>query len=575
MISSVLLKSFLVYIGDTASLSFLDFLRRHLRQYVGATPFTDGERQNPMLETDMAQVTSVGMHLNLEEEEALFRSYSEATSGLLHLFSSTDVNELMEMRIELKREDLAAHDMALAIGSQARASGPRDAQIAAMYFSRAQSMAFQDMLTHTSLTMVRLFILLAFFTLGACQHNAAFMYLGVASKAAIVLGLHQPMSWKRLQKTDGPNLRLRIWHSLCIMDVLTGSILGRPCTVPRATRHDIHALPLDPNQPAFNAILKGAALLDDVCRILSRGVIIDVATAEELLQNLRLWSQNLPTCLRRFSWNHESPLGTVARQSFLGRVHVSGVYYFSVILITRPFLTRHLMAKLRRDSGHETQTTVNPKEAGLAQVCMSSAIYMGELCRKTVTAVTTSILPFGNMCLFKTWTFGAGLILGYSIFAGEPRYKFQEAFSGVCEMLKKICDASPQSRQYSETLSTFADTISAYRRQTSHKACRMVDQYVDQILVIDVDQELSNQGDIAPAPHNYTSSASASASSGASRGEGGLGDSIASEDPSLLSLGQVDDNWFAQQSWDDEQTWEGVSMQFLDNFAIDNGTRIV
>ena len=113
----------------------------------------------------------------------------------------------MELRADMKQEDLAAHDMALAIGAQARANGPRDAQTAATYFSRAQSIAFRDMLSHTSLSMVRLFTLLAFFTLGACQQNAAFMYLGVAAKAAIVLGLHQPMSWKRLQEADGPNLR--------------------------------------------------------------------------------------------------------------------------------------------------------------------------------------------------------------------------------------------------------------------------------------------------------------------------------------------------------------------------------
>ncbi|KAJ4375337.1 hypothetical protein N0V83_002423 [Neocucurbitaria cava] len=210
----ILLTFLLVYIGDTASLSFLDFLRRHLRPYVGATSFTDGERQNPMLENDVAHVMSVETNLNVEEEEALFRSYSEATSGLLHLFSSADSDDFMELTgADTKREDLAAHDMVLAIGAQARANGPRDAQTAAMYFSRAQSIAFEDMLTHTSLSMVRLFILLAFFALGACQQSAAFMYLGVASKAAIVLGLHQPMSWKRLQQANGPNLRYSVFLS--------------------------------------------------------------------------------------------------------------------------------------------------------------------------------------------------------------------------------------------------------------------------------------------------------------------------------------------------------------------------
>ncbi|KAJ4375336.1 hypothetical protein N0V83_002422 [Neocucurbitaria cava] len=225
------------------------------------------------------------------------------------------------------------------------------------------------------------------------------------------------------------------------------------------------------------------------------------------------------------------------------------------------------MAKLRRNSGHETHATTNPKEAGLAQVCMSSAIYMGELCRKTVAAVTTSNLPLGNMCLFKTWTFGAGLILGYSIFAGEPSYEFQEAFSGVCEMLRKIGEANPQSKPYNETLSAFADTISAYRRKTSHKSRRMVDQYIDQILVIGVDQEASSHGDSTVAAHNTAS---------VSRAEHGLGScSLTSEDPTLVDLGHVDQNWFAQQTWDDEEIWENVSMQFLDSFTIDYNARIM
>lgn len=115
---------------------------------------------------------------------------------------------------KMKQNDLVALEVALAIGAQARASGPRDAQCAAMYFARAQSVAFQDMLANPSLSMVRLFILLAFFTLGACRQNAAFIYLGVASKAAIILGLHQPMSWSNSQKADSPNLRYR--HDKCL-----------------------------------------------------------------------------------------------------------------------------------------------------------------------------------------------------------------------------------------------------------------------------------------------------------------------------------------------------------------------
>lgn len=192
--------------------------------------------------------------------------------------------------------------------------------------------------------------------------------------------------------------------------MLTSSILGRPCTVPRATRHDLHSLSLDPNTPEFNAVLKGAALLDDICRILSSGIMIDVPTAEGLLTKLRQWSQKLSPCLRQFSCTDGFSMSSVDRQTFLGRIHVSSVYYFAVMLVTRPFLIRHLMSKIRRRSGHEAGVNLHPNEAGLAQVCMSSAAYMGDLCRKTALAVTMaevfnfkpmSELPFGNLCLFK------------------------------------------------------------------------------------------------------------------------------------------------------------------------------
>lgn len=133
-------------------------------------------------------------------------------------------------------------------------------------------------------------------------------------------------------------------------------------------------------------------------------------------------------------------------------------------------------------------------------------------------------------------------------------------------MLRKIGEASPQSRPYYETLSAFADTISAYRRKTCHKSRRMVDQYIDQILVIDVEQEPASNGDSTAAAHTTAS---------VSRGEHAINGSLTSEDPTLIDLGQVDGNWFAQQTWDDEEIWENVSMQFLDSFAIDYGARIM
>jgi len=83
----------------------------------------------------------------------------------------------------------ALFDLVLAIGAQTRGMGD-DLQISKFYFVRARATAFDGMLMSQNLNTVRIFILLAFYTLGACNRNAASMFLGIAAKAAVILSLH-------------------------------------------------------------------------------------------------------------------------------------------------------------------------------------------------------------------------------------------------------------------------------------------------------------------------------------------------------------------------------------------------
>lgn len=58
------------------------------------------------------------------------------------------------------------------------------------------------MLRDPSINMIRTFLLMAFYMLGACHRNAAYMYLGVASKAAAALGLHIGKGAQGLSKDE-------------------------------------------------------------------------------------------------------------------------------------------------------------------------------------------------------------------------------------------------------------------------------------------------------------------------------------------------------------------------------------
>lgn len=483
-----------------------------MKQLVGPTTFTDGLSQNLASEVDRDQPAQVDadLQLSFEQRQALYENYTIQSSGILQLFSAEEAqsllnNDLLNPKPGSRREDLAAIDTALAIGAQARAGktnpGSQDAKWAAGLFNRARAVAFEKMLANPSPALVRLFVLLAFYTVGTYRQIPAAIYLGIASKAAVILGLHQPMSPKVVRSGGDHASRMRIWHSLCILDVLSSSLLGRPCTVPRATRHDIMSLPLNPAQPQFNAILHAAAILDDVCLSLNGPKLIDASAAQELLTRLRAWSQNLSPELRKFTCSDTFALSQSDALLIFGNVHVSSVYYFAVILVTRPFLVRHLMTGIRRRAGLTARAPADSEDETLAQVCMASAIYMGQLCRVLANMrAHDDHHPLSLLSLFKAWAFGSGLIIGFSMLADEARPDLNDAFQGVLLVLDMGRDSNPQSRLYAETLRAFGDTIRLYQRISSQKLPCAAEPFIEQILVIDPGQQESVAWDAAMSP---------------------------------------------------------------------------
>jgi hypothetical protein len=465
-----------------------------MRRLVGTTPFTDGLPRHLALEIDRDPSEQVDgqLQVSFEQRRALYGYYTIQSSGILQLFSADEAqtllqNDLLNPKPGGRREDLAAIDTALAIGAQARAAssnaGPLDVGWAAAYFSRARAVAFEKMLSNPSPALVRLFVLLAFYNVSTYRQIPAAIYLGIASKAAVILGLHQPMSPKVVRQGGDHAWRMSIWHSLCILDVLSSSLLGRPCTAPRATRHDIMSLPLNPSQPQFNATLIAAAILDDICLSLNGPKMIDAPATHKLLARLRTWSHSLPLELRKFKCQDTASLSQSEAVLIFGNVHVSSVYYFAVILVTRPFLVRHLMTEIRLRAGQTTRVPSEPADKTLAQVCTASAIYMGQLCRVLAgMRAHDDRHPLSLLSLFKAWTFSSGLIIGFSMLADEARPDLNDAFQGILVALDAGSDSNPQSRLYAETLRAFADTISTYQRMSFQTLPQASESFIEQIL---------------------------------------------------------------------------------------------
>ncbi|KAE8320907.1 hypothetical protein BDV39DRAFT_212965 [Aspergillus sergii] len=489
-----------VDVGETSALSFLHFLRKTVKAYVGSVPFTDSERHHIVV--DMDHYSSMSVNVDGVEREKLhvwMGFYNDATSGILDLFTKHEVETLIAARTPISqdtsslfvgREDAAAMDVALAIGAQVEGS-PEDTHFANSYFHRARQVAFDDMLMVQNVETVRLFLLMAFYMLGACNRNAASMFLGVAARAAIVLELHSSEAYSTTLSKEDIERRRRIWQSMRNLDTLSSFVLSRPRSLPTVPSWS-NIMELN-TESAFHAIGDGCILLDNIVDTLSKGKLLDIITAEDLLMQLRKWSGSLPTTLRQFyrAFHSSQTLEPGDRQRLVGSIHVSCLYYFAVILVTRPYLIAYLTSRLRgkapdhliSDPDEASDVTLkNNKVSKLAQVCVSSSLYMVDMCRRAKSAG----LVFRNFCLLKAWIFGAGLILGFSMFAGEPRRDVERLFDSALLLLDDIGRTSPQAQLYHQILTSFLEAVNKYRNRVAGEVYRTVQDYMDQILTIDV-----------------------------------------------------------------------------------------
>jgi hypothetical protein len=155
--------------------------------------------------SSMQYVSHSKTELFFQDEGVLISSQS---NGLLDLYTWEEVCQVLHMETRHNKHDgsstsqgprtldSAALYLMVAIGAQCY--GPtKDAVVwAAELFSYARKLAFAQMLESPSLDLVRVFLLMAFYMFGACRRNSAFMYLGIASKSADILGLHMSAQQK-------------------------------------------------------------------------------------------------------------------------------------------------------------------------------------------------------------------------------------------------------------------------------------------------------------------------------------------------------------------------------------------
>ncbi|KAL7802056.1 hypothetical protein V8C44DRAFT_362499 [Trichoderma aethiopicum] len=495
-----------VYIGEAASLSFLQLIRDTVTAQIGPSQFSHNEKRDSMLETESSAAESSGLgtaNCNIDLEASLLytRTFEAATGGLLDVFGPTDVEDLlMKLRTDeaqsLNPCQRASIDLVIAIGAQCKS--PMDAQqVGPAYFRQAQQRAFAGMLEDPNVDMVRAFLLMAFYMLGHCRRNTAFMYLGIAARAAVALGMHSPQSYMDLGNPVGQQ-RLHIWMSLCVLDMLVSSILGRPPAT-AGLRADLDTVVISsggssatrhgPRTAGLFASYEILTIINESVDALYGRKVTSTAMIEPFLSKIEAWSKQLPSYLR-------NPLTTKrdssAQKAATDSIHIACLYYFAITLVTRPVLISRL-------TSHPDVST--PSSSPLASACLDAAVYLVQTCSEA----HKSGLLLGNMCILKALIFAAGLILGFDMFAKkELDYEVEVAFRSAKDVLDFLGIQSPQASHYSEILGLLSNAIMKRRMELSS---RPRSRYVGKLLSFNREADLG-QGDGAAneealAPDGY------------------------------------------------------------------------
>ncbi|CAK7203039.1 hypothetical protein SEUCBS139899_005768 [Sporothrix eucalyptigena] len=480
-----------VYIGKAASLSFLQVVRDMVAEQIGPSRFSHNEQSDRMLEKSYSSaanadklLVSAAVGLDADQKRLYAQCFQSVTGGLLDVFSPLEVEALLMLGpspgdLQINHCKRATIDLIIGIGAQTHSL--TSAQTVGQAHARqAQEHALAGMLEDPSVDMVRAFLLLAFYMLGECRRNAAYMYLGVAARAAIALGLHSRASYTGNHPKY--QLRLRIWISLCVLDMLVSAILSRPAATNHALRAGLERHINDMNDEnqdrdtgtaCLVAAYKILAITMDIVETLySKTAMkenLSSGHVEQCLDKIEAWSRSLPDTVRRAATT--PPTTTPGDRLTMGSIHVSCLYYFAVTLATRPIL----IAVLAGPPGASNNNSQNPQQQ-LASACLDAAVFLVQTC---VDALRARLL-LGNMCIMKALVFAAGLILGFELFSKQREMDFQveAAFRGAQDVLGFLAPQSPQAAHYLEILGLLASAI-AKQRETL--AVRSRSKYVGRI----------------------------------------------------------------------------------------------
>ncbi|KAJ6172263.1 hypothetical protein N7470_001330 [Penicillium chermesinum] len=455
--------------GNISSLSFLQSVRRVVSSSIGKCDFTEDNSRHSMLEAFQSNPGSQAGPLvpppSNDDAQKLARQYVLATKPLLDLFDLEEFHPRLANWVDNPTGDedtvSSIFYLVLAIGAQVSDTNQTAAE---QFFGSGRQLAFSAFQETPSIHTIQSYVLVSMYMLGACRRNGAFMNLGIALRAAYAVGIHRKDA-NALFIGRERRARERVWKSLRMMDLFLSASLGRPPATSDFDydiRDDVTISKSQHEPEAMGTEKQLSVAVIALCRIFER-ILTDVYMKQA--QTEKLTDTNM--------------------EESLAAGHVFGAYYWSIILLTRPFFVYRVAqyVKCKIDPSRPLEAPNGSSRISLfADACVYSALRgLDVMDGLTRFPSLPRRLPFSINTVFNS-----AVVLGAAFFADyDNLLPLEEGLNKAERFLELFVPNDPHACRFSQIIKYLRASVTEYvqrrNRQWMERRSKQVDQLFGQV----------------------------------------------------------------------------------------------
>ncbi|KAF2432135.1 hypothetical protein EJ08DRAFT_659475 [Tothia fuscella] len=527
----------LLYVGDAATLSFLQLIRMMVESVCGQSAFTTDPRRHKIMESQFSlPANSRNTHLIPDKAtaSALVESYFVNTHAMVQLF---DRNAFVRQLDDTYSDPLSAEpnwlchlNLVFAIGLTMNVSGPgtRDAMImdklrrdhpdrAEVFYLNAKSLNDPMVgLEDADFWSVQALLLMTVYMLAKSKRNTAFALLGMAIRSSYALGLHREETLV-IFGPDDQKARRAVWKSLFVMDRFLSCSLGRP---PGIREEDCSGNMLGSSESTSSAddfgvnasfhggvsfaqtseqglaaAVRSCSVIGTILKRVYQERKISTGLAQEIADICKVWPKALASPLH---WQQAS---TASPSQGVAILHVNLLYCHSITLLTRPFFLFILNDVLQQSQSQPATSKTSrrnySKMEKFSEACVIASTHTVVLVQ---AAFEAGHLPRRNPFVIY-FLFAATLIMLSNEFA--LLYRNDAGDQGIqssITIMSYCAETDPQASRLLYILGTFRDVViqqRAKRFTQQQQQQQQQQQHANQLPPFNLKQNINPYG-LAP-----------------------------------------------------------------------------